>query len=101
MRERTKLAFAGIVSVALGLGAKGDLVGDPDVLFAGLPEKTADGRRMDEIIDKAIFETLDSLPRAKRRDADSLANAVERAVRSNVNAVWGKKPLVHVLVVEA
>ena len=55
---------------------------------------------MDEIVDDAIFGTLDSLPRARRRDTDLTAAAVERAVRSAVNNAWGKRPLVHVLVVE-
>jgi ribonuclease J len=29
-----------------------------------------------------------------------VSTAIERAVRGSVNAVWGKKPQVHVLVVE-
>ncbi len=98
--ERRRLAVAGIVSVALALSDKGDLVGDPDVLIAGLPQSTRDGAGFDAVIDAAIFETLDSLPRAKRRDADFVATAVERAVRNSVNSVWGKRPTVHVLVVE-
>jgi ribonuclease J len=98
--ERRRLAFAGIVSVALALSAKGDLVGDPDVMIAGLPQSTRDGAGFDAIVDAAIFETLDSLPRGKRRDADFVATAVERAVRNSLNAVWGKRPTVHVLVVE-
>ena len=55
---------------------------------------------MDALIDAAIFETFESLPRGKRRDADFVSGAIERAVRNAVNAVWGKKPMVHVLVVE-
>ena len=55
---------------------------------------------MDEIVDAAIFSTFDNLPKAKRRDADAASTAVERAVRSAVGHAWGKKPMVHVLVVE-
>ena len=55
---------------------------------------------VDEIVDSAIFETFESLPRGKRRDADAVSSAIERAVRNAVNAAWGKKPAVHVLVVE-
>jgi ribonuclease J len=98
--ERRRLSFAGVVSVALALSDKGDLVGDPDVMIAGLPEKTRDGAGFDAIVDSAIFETVENLPRAKRRDADFVSGAVERAVRNSVHAVWGKRPTVHVLVVE-
>jgi ribonuclease J len=98
--ERKRLAFAGVVSVALALSPKGDLVGDPDVVIAGLPQSTRDGAGIDAIVDAAIFETFEGLPRAKRRDADFVATAIERAVRNSVNTVWGKRPTVHVLVVE-
>ena len=49
---------------------------------------------------KPIFETFESLPRGKRRDSDFVSTAIERAVRNAVGVVWGKKPQVHVLVVE-
>ncbi len=98
--QRRKLAFAGVVSIAFALTDKGEMAGDPDVLFAGLPKSTRDGAGLDEIIDATIFETFESLPRAKRRDADFVCGAVERAVRNALNAAWGKKPLVHVLIVE-
>jgi ribonuclease J len=68
--------------------------------MSGLPARTRDGRPMDEIVDAAIFETFDNLPRAKRRDADAVSTIIERAVRNSVNVVWGKKPHVHVLVIE-
>jgi len=98
--ERRRLSFAGVVSVALALSDKGDLVGDPDVMIAGLPKSTRDGAGFDALVDAAIFETIESLPRAKRRDADFVSTAIERAVRNSVHSVWGKRPTVHVLVVE-
>ncbi|HEY1943194.1 MAG TPA: ribonuclease J [Roseiarcus sp.] len=98
--QRRKLAFAGVVSIALALTDKGEMAGDPDVLFAGLPKSTRAGAGLDEIIDATIFETFESLPRAKRRDADFVCGAIERAVRNALNAAWGKKPTVHVLIVE-
>ena len=100
IQARTRLAFAGIVSIAFGLTARGEVAGDPDVVFSGLPQRTKDGRGLDTVIDAAIFDTLDHLGRGKRRDPDAAATAVERAVRGAVNAAWGKKPVVHVLVVE-
>ena len=98
--ERRRLSNGGIVSIAMALSDRGDLVGDPDVMIAGLPQATRDGAGFDAIVDSAIFETVENLPRAKRRDADFVASAVERAVRNAINSVWGKRPTVHVLVVE-
>ena len=98
--ERRKLGFAGVVSIAIAITSKGEMAGDPDVLFSGLPQATREGAGVDALIDAAIFETFESLPRGKRRDPDSVSGAVERAVRAVVNDVWGKKPTVHVLVVE-
>src|SRR5271166_5690762 len=98
--QRRRLSFAGVVSVAIARTPKGEMAGDPDVMIAGLPERTREGAGLDEIIDATIFETFEGLPRGKRRDADFLSTAIERAVRNSVNAVWGKKPQVHVLVVE-
>ncbi len=61
--ERRKLGFAGVVSIAIAITAKGELAGDPDVLFAGLPQATREGAGVDALIDAAIFETFESLPR--------------------------------------
>jgi ribonuclease J len=99
LRERVKLAFAGVVSIALAVGKQGDLVGDPDIVFAGLPKLGKNNVDMGDVVDDAVFKTFDTLPRARRRDFDSVATAIERAVRGAVYASWGKKPLVHVLVV--
>jgi ribonuclease J len=98
--QRRRLSFAGVVSIAIALTPKGEMAGDPDVMIAGLPERTRDGAGFDEIIDAAIFETFEGLSRGKRRDPDFLSSAIERSVRGSVGAHWGKKPQVHVLVVE-
>lgn len=100
LKTRQKLAFAGIVTIALAITAKGDLAGVPDVLADGLPARTYEGKAIDRIIDDALFQTFDQLPRPKRRDADLVSTAIERAVRNAVATAWGKRPLVRVLVVE-
>ena len=98
--QRRRLSFSGVVSIAVALTPQGEMAGDPDVMIAGLPERTREGAGFDEIIDATIFETFESLPRGKRRDPDVLSSAIERAVRNAIGAVWGKKPQVHALVVE-
>lgn len=101
VRERAKLAFAGVVSIALAVDRQGEMAGDPDVVCAGLPKRGKNGEEMGAIVDDALFETFDGLSRPRRRDFDSLATAIERAVRGAVFSAWGKKPLVHVLVIAA
>jgi ribonuclease J len=98
--QRRRLSFAGVVSIAVALTPTGEMAGDPDVMIAGLPERTREGAGFDEIVDAAIFEAFESLPPGKRRDPDVVSSAIERAVRNSVNSVWGKKPQVHALVVE-
>jgi ribonuclease J len=100
VNDRVKLAFAGVISIGIALTSKGQLAGDPDVVFTGLPARSRDGKPMDEVVDDAIFGVLDSLPRGMRRDADSVATAVERGVRNTLRNAWGKRPVVHVLVME-
>lgn len=98
--ERRKLSFVGVVSVALAIDAKGNLVGDPSVEATGLPERGEGGVDvLDHILD-TLVTTFDGLPRARRRDAEAISDSLEKAVRAAVNAVWGKKPVCHVHVVE-
>jgi ribonuclease J len=94
--DRKRLSAYGIVSVALALTEKGQLAADPDVEMIGIPETTAGGEPMLEIALDAIAETVETLPKARRRDPDSVAEAVRRSVRAAIAEEWGKKPLVHV-----
>jgi ribonuclease J len=89
------------VSIALAFDSKGALAGEPAVESIGIPELTMDGRRFDEVVHEAAVETMESLPRGRRRDPDSVADAVKRGVRAAVAAQWGKKPLciVHILTI--
>jgi ribonuclease J len=100
LRMRQKLASSGIVTIALAVTAKGELAGAPDVVTAGIPARTGKGAAIDAIVDDALFQTFDHLPRPKRRDADVVSSAIEKAVREAVAAAWGKRPAVQVLVVE-
>jgi ribonuclease J len=96
--ERRKLAFAGLVTVAVAIDELGDVAGDPEVRFSGLPARDDEGEPMAEVLRDTVLDCLDGLPRPKRRDAGAVATAIERAVRSELNLVWGKKPVCHVAV---
>jgi ribonuclease J len=99
--ERRRLAFAGCAFVAIAMTDKGELADDPEVDLVGIPEKNTAGETIDEIVFDVVVSTVESLPRARRRDPDAMAESVRRAVRSVINEHWGKKPicLVHVLTV--
>jgi ribonuclease J len=99
LSERRKLAFAGVVSVALALGGRGELSGDPIVELAGLPEAVG-GKSTEEIVFEAIDEAIRSMPKARRRDPDAVEEAIQRMVRGKIGAAWSKKPLCHVMVLQ-
>ncbi|MGL5116697.1 MAG: ribonuclease J [Beijerinckiaceae bacterium] len=96
--ERRKLAFAGVVSVAIAVDVNGSLMSDAEVMTAGLPPRTADGVDFDKMILDTVEELLENLPKAKRRDPDAIRVTLERAIRNTVSAKWDKKPVCHVLV---
>jgi ribonuclease J len=94
--SRRRLSFSGIVTVALALSEKGALLADPEVELMGIPETDATGLSMEEIARDAVEDAFESLPRARRRDQDAVAEAVRRAVRGAIAQRWNKKPICHV-----
>jgi len=97
--DRKRLSFAGSVSIALAITDKGELVDDPSLDMIGIPERDRDGGSIHEAAYDAIVETIESLPRARKRDPEAVGEAVKRAVRAAIAQRWGKKPMcyVHVL----
>ena len=98
--ERRKLSFAGIVSVAIAMSGRGDIVGDPWVDMTGLPEEYEPKKSMQDLVADAVDDAITSLPKARRRDPAAVEQAIERSVRGAVNNVWGKKPVCHVLILQ-
>ena len=94
--DRRRLSFAGAVSVAIAITDKGELLEDPSLDLIGIPERDREGGLLHDAVHDAVLETLESLPRARRRDPDAVAEAVRRAVRAAVAQRWGKKPMCHV-----
>jgi ribonuclease J len=97
---RRRLSFSGIVTVALALSEKGQLVADPEIELIGIPETDAGGASMNEIARDAVEEAFESMPKPRRRDPDAVAEAVRRAVRGAIAQRWNKKPICHVHVLE-
>jgi ribonuclease J len=100
LAERRKLAFAGVVSICVAMDTKGEMAGEARIALIGLPIRSSDGVPLEEIISDTVNSVISSMPRGRRKDADAVEDGVEKAVRGAVHAVWGKKPVVHALVVE-
>jgi ribonuclease J len=98
--DRRRLGFAGVVSVAVAMSGRGDIVGDPWIEMTGLPIAAPPDGTMEEIVMDAVSGALSSLPKARRRDPAAVTQAIERSVRGAVNEMWGKKPLCHVLLLQ-
>ena len=96
--ERRRLSFAGHVTVAIVVDARGEVRDEPQVDLIGVPRADANGRPMEEAAMDAVLATLESLPRPARRDPDVLGEAVRRAVRAAIAQAWGKKPVCTVFV---
>lgn len=89
---RRRLAFAGHIGVAVVLDRRGDIVCEPEVSLIGLPDTGDTGRPLEESVFNAAIGAVESMPRARRRDASLVREAVRRAVRSEIATIWGKKP---------
>ncbi|MCX5512011.1 MBL fold metallo-hydrolase [Kaistia algarum] len=96
--ERRKLSFAGHVAVSVILDGNGSLMLDPDIALTGLPLQGVSWHPFEETVMSAVLGTIESIPRARRRDSELLREAIRRAVRAAVREAWGKKPLCTVFV---
>jgi ribonuclease J len=97
VRERRKLSYAGTITVSLVLSRKGELLADPQVSMAGMPNTDNRDIPLAEIAREAAIGTVQSIPRPRRRDPAMIAEAVRRGVRAAMNQAWGKKPMCSIL----
>jgi ribonuclease J len=99
--DRRRLAIGGLVSVAFALDDKGLLAADPAVELIGIPEVDADGEKFSAMAYDAVLDTVENMPKGRRRDPEAVAESVKRAVRAAIAERWGKKPIciVQVMVV--
>ncbi|QDG77302.1 ribonuclease J [Labrenzia sp. PHM005] len=98
VRERRKLSYAGAAIITLVVNRSGELLDDPHAVLLGLPDTDDDGEPMEEIVTKAVVGAVTSIPKARRKDKDLIAEAARRAARAEILDVWGKKTLCKVVV---
>lgn len=98
IRTRRRLAEDGLIVVAVAFDSKNRLVGEPQVLARGVPSEDNDGDELLPIIEEAVQEGLDAMPRPKRSRDRDVEGAVRRAIRTQLYPRWGKRGDISVLV---
>ncbi|HFB2047781.1 MAG: ribonuclease J [Hyphomicrobiaceae bacterium] len=98
VRQRRKLSVVGFVAVALAITSRGDVLGGVDLVIDGVPLEDSHGKLIENLIFDAINGTIDSIPKRRRKDCEMIRDALRRAVRAKVERVWGKRPIVKILI---
>lgn len=98
MRERRKLSFAGVVVVALAIEEHGTFAAPPAVSIIGCPKEAPGVDDVAALVAEKVEIAVMSLAKNKRLDDAAVDLAATRAVRTEMTAIWGKRPGVAVLV---
>lgn len=98
VQERRKLAFVGIVVAAFTMSPRGDVLSKPQIVLDGVPSETKTGEPMSGVVLAAIEGTIRGMPPQRRKETETLREAVRRAIRGAVGDAWGKKPICKVLI---
>jgi ribonuclease J len=98
MRERRKLSFSGLVTVAMAIDEHGILAAPPAVSIIGAPREAPGVDDIADIIAERAEGAFLTLAKAKRQDDGAVVLAVTRAVRNEMTAIWGKRPGVAIMV---
>ena len=92
-KVRRKMSFAGFVAVSIVLNRKGDLVGEPLIETAGLPETTEDGQPFRELLLSYFDAIIDGMAKPRRREDQPVETALYQGIRKAAELHWGKKPM--------
>ena len=98
VRDRRRLGFGGVAIVSLVVNGKGQIVSGPVFDLDGIPDLVDDDDPLSAVAHKAAAGTIKSFPEKRRTDTGRFAEAIRRAVRSELNAAWGRKPIVKVFI---
>ncbi|WP_455477532.1 ribonuclease J [Bartonella sp. B41] len=93
IRERRKLSYAGHIVISIHMNTKHDLLGNICLSTLGLPKKDENGENFKNILLNIIEDTINNIPRSKRKNDEIIQKAIHRAVRASVNEIWRKKPI--------
>ena len=80
--------------------APNELLADPEITCEGLPRMVDAQDTFEDVLYDAGVAAFENMPPKRRKDIARVEQAVERAIRSEVRDIWGKKPLVTVFVTQ-
>ena len=69
-------------------------------MLDGVPALDGSGASMLEHLLDVVDDTLKSIPASRRREGETVREAVRRAVRARVEDLWGKRPITKVLLTQ-
>jgi ribonuclease J len=98
VKGRRRLSFGGHIVVSLCVDGRGQVISGPEIVVEGLPEVDDEEDSLTTLVERTVAGTLKSIPPKRRSDTETLNAALQRSVRGEVNAFWGKKPNVTVFV---
>jgi len=97
-RMRRKLSFSGLIAISVCLSDRGALLTDPQIVLDGIPEYDEDGYLIEESLLEDIEDTIEQVPPKAARNDDIIIENIKRTTRRTCSDLWGKRPVVHVLV---
>lgn len=98
VKGRRRLSFGGHIAVSVVVNGNGQVVAGPEIVMDGLPDVEDDDDSLGDIVRRTINGTLKGLPPKRRNDPELVNAALQRSIRGEVNAYWGRKPNVTVFV---
>lgn len=96
VKGRRRLSFGGHIVVSMCVNSNGQIVSGPQYVIEGLPE--TEDESIVELVEDTVGNIIKSMPPKRRSDPDVLGSALFKGIRNEVNAFWGRKPNVNVLV---
>ena len=97
-RDRNRMINNGAAVATVVLDRKGRLIADPKISLLGLPTGLNGSDLIGDVV-AAVRDTIGAMPLQALRNDEEVRQAVRIAVRRQVNATHGKKPLTDVQLV--
>jgi ribonuclease J len=91
-KQRRKLSYVGIIIAHLLVDDHHNLAEDIEIILDGVPKGLED-----ELV-IAAEKAFESMPRNRRKDDEVIEETIRTTIRRAAETVWGKKPIVKVLV---
>ena len=95
INDRRKLALNGQISLAVGIGRDGRVIGTPQVRLQGVPVEEDRAAFIDDVV-----QGVEHALRDRPRDPEKMRESLRLAVRKVATRWTGKKPIVDVLVIQ-